>query len=111
MRPLGIIKNMINRVLENVDHRIERRANIPLYNHLVNHLDRTRIEPVTVCDIGVADGTPWLYQAYPKAKYLLFDPTPQSLPFMEYWAKRLNADIFNVALGDRDGTVEINIRP
>lgn len=59
--------------------------------------------PKTVIDIGVAYGTPDLYDAYPQAKYILVDPTRESLPHMQSISKRMNASILNIALGDKKG--------
>jgi FkbM family methyltransferase len=69
------------------------------------------LRPRTIFDIGVAAGTPWLYDAYPEAKYFLIDPTPQSLPFMQDLSQRLNAEVMNIALGNSEGTARIKIRP
>jgi FkbM family methyltransferase len=104
-------KRLINRFLATVGHRIDFSSIIPQFDRLVAHLDRAGLTPVTVFDIGVADGTPWIYNAYPDAKYFLIDPTPQSLPFMHSWAKRLNAEVLSVALGNSDGRVKIKVRP
>jgi hypothetical protein len=37
----------------------------------------------TIFHIGVADGTPWLYETFPDAKSHLIDPTRESLPHMQ----------------------------
>ena len=73
-------------------------------------LERYRFCPATVFDIGVGFGTYELYRAYPHAFYYLIDPTPESLPHMRRIARRLEAEILNLALGDRDGDVVIEIR-
>jgi FkbM family methyltransferase len=90
---------------------MERTVLVPLKNRLIRHLAAVELAPKMVIDIGVADGTPWLYEAYPCAKFLLFDPTPHSLQYMQQWAKRLNADIFNFALGNADLRATIKVRP
>jgi FkbM family methyltransferase len=104
-------KRIVNRVLARVGHRIDFNAIIPQFDRLVGHLDKVGLKPVTIFDIGVADGTPWIYKAYPAAKYFLIDPTPQSLSFMRSWAQRLNAEVLNIALGNIDGRVKIKVRP
>ncbi len=108
---LSYSKRVLNRVLAKVGHRIDFDSIIPQFDRLVAHLDRAGLSPVTVFDIGVADGTPWIYKAYPAAKYFLIDPTPQSLPSMRFWARRLNAEVFNVALGNIEGRVKLKVRP
>jgi FkbM family methyltransferase len=71
-------------------------------------LDRHDIAIATILDVGVASGTPDLYEAWPKAKLYLFDPTAASLPHMQAIAAGRRAEIFNLALGDRDGTIELH---
>jgi hypothetical protein len=61
------------------------------------------LTPKTIFDVGVADGTPWLYDTFPQAHFFLFDPTAQSLPYMNSVAERLKANVFNLALGDKSG--------
>jgi FkbM family methyltransferase len=79
--------------------------------NLLRVLNHHGFVPRTVFDIGVAYGTPWLYEAFPKAKFHLIDPTRESLPHMQRWATLLDADIHNVALGDHEGLAEIRVRP
>src|SRR5262249_29161788 len=84
---------------------------VPSFDRLANLLGRVSLVPRTVIDVGVADGTPWLYDRYPDAKFYFFDPTPQSLSHMQTWAKQLNAELFNIGLGKEDGELMLNVRP
>jgi FkbM family methyltransferase len=76
----------------------------------IRNLQRHGFDPKTVFDVGVAAGTPELYAAFPRARFCLIDPTPQSMPHMTQIARRLDAEIFNLALGEADGEMEIEIR-
>lgn len=73
-------------------------------------LKRYGVAPRTVLDIGVAEGTPELYAAFPDATYHLFDPTRESLPHMQAIARRLKATVHNVALGDHENSMAIAVR-
>jgi FkbM family methyltransferase len=64
-----------------------------------------------VFDIGVAYGTYELYRAFPDAFYHLVDPTPEALHYMRLLEKQLRCELHQIALGDQDGEVEIEIRP
>jgi len=108
---LGKLKRGANYALKWTGHQIDFEGHFPSFGRLVGHLDRAGLTPKTVVDIGVASGTPWLYDAYPHAKYFLFDPTPQSMPHMQAIAQRLDAQVFNIALGDTEGSVRLKIRP
>lgn len=107
---LGRIKAIVNRLLKPVGHRIDLDSAIPCFENFAALLKKNAQFPKTVFDIGVATGTPWLYSSFPDSKYYLVDPTPQSLPYMQKWAKTLNAEIWNFALGNYDGTVAFNVR-
>lgn len=73
-------------------------------------LKRRGLRPRTVFDIGVAFGTFELYREFPDAFYYLIDPTPESLRYMRNLAGRLDCKVHNVALADRDGELEIEVR-
>jgi FkbM family methyltransferase len=93
-----------------VGHRIEVDSIIPEFKRLASTLNGAGLRPRTIFDVGVATGTPWLYDSYPEAKYFLIDPTPQSLQFMCGLSQRLNAEVLNIALGHYEGTARIKIR-
>lgn len=69
------------------------------------------VAPKTIFDIGVADGTPEIYAAFPDAEYHLFDPARDSLQYMRNIAQQLTATVHNIALGDREGTLTLAERP
>ena len=91
--------------------RLPRRATTPSWRHSFRLLDRYGFRPNTVFDIGVAYGTFELYQAFPKAFYHLIDPTSESLHHMRLLERQLTCRIHQVALGNREGEVDIEIRP
>jgi FkbM family methyltransferase len=75
-------------------------------------LRRYNLTPRTVFDIGVAQGTFALYREFPLATYHLIEPARRALPHMERLAKRrLLAQIWPVALGDKDGEMSLEERP
>jgi FkbM family methyltransferase len=82
----------------------------PSWRQALRVLERHGFRPATVFDIGVGFGTWGLYRAYPNAFYHLIEPTPESQPYMERLARRLRCKIHPLALGDRDGEAELEIR-
>ena len=90
---------------------LHRLGSIAMWVAGINILKEMGFEPRTIFDIGVAAGTPDLYAAFPNAHFVLVDPTKESRIHMERIARRLDATIFNIALGDHDGQVEIATRP
>jgi FkbM family methyltransferase len=67
------------------------------------------LHPATVFDVGVAYGTPDIYHEFRDAKYHLIDPVPQTLPYMQRWATKLNASIHNIGLGEADAVMPIDV--
>lgn len=89
---------------------LPKLAPVPSWRHSFKVLERYGFSPATVFDIGVGFGTHALYHAYPNASYYLIDPTAESLDHMRRIARRLDAQILHLALGDRDGEAMIEIR-
>lgn len=108
---LAKLKSLANRALKPLRHRIDHDTAVIRFDRLFELLAKKNLEPATVFDVGVASGTPWLYEAAPDAKYYLIDPTPDSLPHMQDIAKKLNAEIMNFALGDKAGVIKFFRRP
>ncbi|MBX7435576.1 FkbM family methyltransferase [Mycobacterium sp. Y57] len=104
------LKAEINRMVAPLGLQVLRLSQSPRPESLFNLLERHKIAPRTVFDIGVAEGTPWLYHAYPNAHYHLIDPTRESMPFMQQWAKHLDAEVHNCAMGDADTQQTIFVR-
>jgi FkbM family methyltransferase len=73
-------------------------------------LRRHGFQPATVFDIGVGFGTFGLYHLLPDAFYHLVEPTREALPHVQKLARRLRCEIHPVALGDRDGEVQLEVR-
>ena len=66
-------------------------------------------EPEIIIDVGVADGTPWLYDSFPDTKFLLFDPMKECEQLVRSSFPSLNFEFFAVALSKEAGTAELKI--
>ena len=75
------------------------------------HLRRQGIEFKSVIDVGIAFGSPALYASLPQAKFYLIEPVPTCKLLLENLARRLNAEVFNVAAGSLDGSIEFFVHP
>jgi FkbM family methyltransferase len=98
-----------NLLLGHFGIQIVRKPNSFGFRPALRRIKALGIEPATIFDIGVAYGTEDLYAEFKCAKYFLVDPVPQSLPYMQRWAKTLHATVHNVALGESDGELEIGV--
>lgn len=104
------LKAEINRMMAPLGMQVLPLSQSPRAESLFALLERHNIAPRTVFDIGVAEGTPWLYHAYPDAHYHLIDPTHESLPYMMQLSERLDAEVHNCAMGDIDAMQTIFVR-
>jgi FkbM family methyltransferase len=104
------MKETLNRLLARFGVRLVRSTTLPSWEGFFRLLRQYDLEPRTIFDIGVAQGTPQLYEAFPQAKFHLIDPTKEALPYMQAIAKRMDADVHNFALGDRETESTIVVR-
>jgi FkbM family methyltransferase len=100
----------VNKLVEPCGLELTRLGTAPSFRFALRNLKVNGFDPRTVFDIGVARGTPDLYAAFPRAKYWLFDPTRESLAYMRELTRTLDAEVVNVALGDRKCTLTIDVR-
>jgi FkbM family methyltransferase len=100
----------INRALAMLGLRL-LRTNAPVRNFALffKHLKSLGFEVRTVIDVGVAFGTPPIYDAFPRARYFLVEPVTECRPVLERLKQRLNAEYFLVAAGAEDGEVTFNV--
>lgn len=66
-------------------------------------------EPRTILDVGAADGTPELYDAFPKAFLVAFEPIAEQLARLGLLLGDRPAEFVTVALGNTDGKLELTI--
>lgn len=70
------------------------------------------LAPKTVIDVGVATGTPELYDAFPQAHHLLIEPLEENIPYLEKWVKTLeSAEYMLAAATAHSGQITINVHP
>jgi FkbM family methyltransferase len=71
----------------------------------------SRTAPHTIFDVGVASGTPWLYDAFPNAYFVLVEPVRENIPRMQAILRGVTGTYVLAAAGSRHGTASINIEP
>ena len=65
------------------------------------------VEVVVVVDVGVGPGTPWLYEAFPSARFELFEAIDSFRPEIEQATRGLDAGLHFCALGEAPSTLII----
>lgn len=73
------------------------------------HLQSFGLTPDAVFDVGVDTGTPFLYQAFPNARFALIDPRGESRAALTSADAPRDAQFFETALGAAPGTLTLNI--
>src|SRR3954454_4728271 len=74
------------------------------------HVKRLGFAPATVIDVGVAYGTPELYNAFPDARFLLVDPLEEYAPAIDQIVGRLrDAEWVRAAAGPEPGSITISV--
>lgn len=106
----GLMLSAISALLERFDYEVKLRdAPARGFSNFLSFAESCGIQPRTVFDVGVGRGTDWLYDAFPYAKLVLFEPVEQFRPFVEGIAAERDADFMMVALGARAGRVTIRV--
>jgi FkbM family methyltransferase len=76
--------------------------------NFIQHLRNKGFEPGTVVDVGVAKGTPWLYE-FPEAKLVLIEPNDQFDTELAAIKRRHDADVFVCAAGAEVGQLSLHV--
>jgi len=93
------------------NRRLVERARRATYGGAFDHLKRQGFDPSTVIDVGVATGTPALYEAFPNARLLLIDPLEEVRPHLEAIARHaVRAEYVVAAAAERSGRVVLHLR-
>lgn len=72
------------------------------YAHFLNRVVNFGAFPKTVFDVGVATGTPWLYDAFPGAHFVLLEPQSEFEPALEEICNRIDAEYHLVGVGSSE---------
>ncbi len=75
-----------------------------------DHLKRVGFYPATIIDVGVAKGTPDIYEAYPDAYYVLVDPVAEYEQDIRNLLRGLRGEFHACALSDSEGAREMMIQ-
>jgi FkbM family methyltransferase len=77
-------------------------------DNYIRHIKAKGFAPGTVIDIGVATGTPWLYQ-FPEARLVLVEPNPEFRSDLERISAEHRADILPFAAGVEAAALDLNV--
>jgi len=73
---------------------------------------RNGLDPQSVFDVGVAQGTPELYELFPEARHILIEPLEEFAPYLKRIASGLErCECIHAAATTTTGKVVINVHP
>jgi len=73
------------------------------------HIDRRGFRPRTLIDIGVAFGTPWLYEAFPASYLVLIEPNEDFTPHLEKICAQYRGEFHIFAAGASEFVTNLKI--
>jgi FkbM family methyltransferase len=95
--------------------RVGRRADNEEYRRETGwrqeNLRKPELAPKTVIDVGVARGTPNLYDAFPEAHFVLIEPLREFEEDLKRISRRRGGEYVLAAVGAAPGRAEINVNP
>jgi len=109
-RVLSAGLQLINRGLGFVGLRLQHLpAPTRSFSDFCALLCRQGMQVATVLDIGVAHGTPPLYRAFPRARFILIEPIVENKATLELVVRGLDYQIVWAAAGASNGSAVIHV--
>jgi FkbM family methyltransferase len=91
---------------------VVRRGRRITFREALTHVKRLGLEPRTVIDVGVAAGTPHLYEAFPNARILLVEAMQEAEPHLQaIAARRPGVEYVIAAASSRSGSLLLHVHP
>jgi len=104
------LKKVIKKTFNACGFEIHRTGTIGrTFDEVLDHVSRLDFRPQTVIDVGVANGTFELYEAFPNARHLLIEPLEEFKPALEKITRQFNAEYVIAAASDKVGRIAINV--
>lgn len=77
------------------------------YQDILANLKKYGFNPSYVFDVGVANGTPWLYESFPNAYYFMFEPVSEFEDEISQILENLNGELVQKALGFKHEQIDM----
>ncbi len=105
--------NLKNKVLSSLlnlyglrENRFELRSTL---SEFLSHIAHLNFNPETIIDVGVADGTFELYEAFRSAYVMLIEPLVEFEQILQKIARKYKAEYVIAAASDHSGKATINV--
>lgn len=107
-----VIRLGLEKLLERFEYRLVDARSAPAgFPEVCGQLKGMGVSPATVIDVGVGPGTSWLYEAFPQARFELFEPLDTFGPAIEKATRGLDTRVHWCALGAERSqqTIAVNV--
>lgn len=105
---------MIKSTLERHGYTLIKKEQTTLHKSMsdvLQHVSRLGFHPLTVIDVGVATGTPALYNTFPQAFHLMIEPVDEFAKDILLLLKSYKGKAIFAAASSSDGEIEIHVHP
>jgi FkbM family methyltransferase len=107
----SLIRRKLENVLEGFGYSLKLAEAPPRgYQRFLRLYRSAAPPPKTVFDIGVGEGTPWLYEAFPAAHFVLVEALEDFRPAIERILQKYDAECHYCCLGETEGEAEFRVR-
>lgn len=108
MKSKAVARSLIERYLSKFGYTL-KVTGFPVrgFDNFLEFIKKIGFYPKTVFDIGVGYGTPWLYEAFPKAHFVLIEPQAEFEPYLKRICGQRDAEYHLIGVGDTDGNAHI----
>jgi len=108
MKGKSIARGILERIIGHYGYGLKIDGSPPRgYANFLNYIVKTGFQPGTVFDIGVGNGTPWLYEAFPKAHFVLIEPQIEFETSLKRLCKQMDAEYHCVGAGEIESNLPL----
>ncbi len=104
------LANILRRALGPLGFEVHLSAMRTTMTEALAHIKRCGFKPATVIDVGAANGTPELYEAFPASVHLLVEPLREYEKALRAICSRYSAQYVLAAAADKVGTTTLSVQ-
>jgi FkbM family methyltransferase len=104
------VRVALERILDRRGYLLRQKDEPPRgFERFLNIYRQLGPTPEVVFDIGVGNGTPWLYEAFPDAHFVLVEPLRDFAPKIDLILSRYSGEVHYCALAEQEGQITIHV--
>lgn len=108
MKGKSIARGILERIIGHYGYSLKIDGSPPRgFTNFFTYIRKTGFQPGTVFDVGVGNGTPWLYEAFPMAHFVLIEPQIEFETSIKRLCKQMNAEYHRVAAGETESNLAL----